>query len=86
MRSGRLGCEALRSRDDGGCLRPAASETSGWVTLATLGAVGRSPDCPDCGVVATAHDRRTVQMRDLATGGRPCRLVWSKRIWRCPDT
>nr|WP_164710224.1 transposase [Euzebya pacifica] len=35
--------------------------------------------------MAAAHDRRTVQVRDLAIGGRPCRLVWSKRIWRCRE-
>ena len=41
--------------------------------------------CPECGVVAVAHGRRTVQLRDLAVTGRPCRLVWAKRIWRCRE-
>jgi transposase len=41
--------------------------------------------CPDCGVLASAHDRRTVQVRDLPVTGRPCRLVCTKRIWRCVE-
>lgn len=61
-----------------------ATLVDGEVCLA-VETVGRRPGCPDCGVVAAAHDRRTVQVRDLAIGGRPCRLVWSKRIWRCRE-
>ena len=61
-----------------------ATLVDGEVCLA-VETVGRRPGCPDCGVVATAHDRRTVQVRDLAIGSRPCRLVWSKRIWRCRE-
>src|SRR5205814_1020443 len=41
--------------------------------------------CPDCGVRAVGHGRRRVQVRDLPIAGRPVRLVWAKRIWRCPD-
>jgi transposase len=41
--------------------------------------------CPDCGVVAVAHDRMEVDYRDLAAFGRPARLVWSKRRWRCEE-
>jgi transposase len=41
--------------------------------------------CPDCGVMASSHDRRTVHLRDMAVTGRPCRLVWAKRIWRCRE-
>ena len=41
------------------------------------------PGCSGCGVPAAAHDRRTVVLRDLPVTGRPCRLVWAKRIWRC---
>ncbi len=39
--------------------------------------------CPDCGVVATLHDRKPRWVRDLPAGGRPVRLVWLKRVWRC---
>jgi len=41
--------------------------------------------CPSCGVVAVAHGRRRVAVRDLPVAGRPVILLWSKRIWRCPE-
>ena len=41
--------------------------------------------CPECGVVARAHDRMAVEYRDLAAFGRPARLVWAKRRWRCEE-
>ncbi len=41
--------------------------------------------CPDCGVVATLHDRKPRWVRDLPAGGRPVRLVWFKRVWRCVE-
>jgi transposase len=47
-------------------------------TLTTAG-------CGGCGTRAVAHERREVAVRDLACFGRPTRLVWVKRRWRCPD-
>jgi transposase len=41
--------------------------------------------CPDCGVRAEAQDRMTVDIRDLPCFGRPARLVWRKRRWRCRE-
>ena len=41
--------------------------------------------CPGCGVRAEAQDRMVVEVRDLACFGRPARLVWSKRRWRCRE-
>lgn len=41
--------------------------------------------CPSCGVRAVGHGRRRVEVRDLPIAGRPVRLVWAKRVWRCPD-
>jgi transposase len=41
--------------------------------------------CPDCGVVATLHDRRRVDVRDLPAAGRAVTLVWIKRVWRCRE-
>jgi transposase len=41
--------------------------------------------CWDCGVQAESQDRVRVDVRDLACFGRPARLVWSKRRWRCRD-
>ncbi len=41
--------------------------------------------CPSCGVRAQAKDRMRVEIRDLPCFGRPARLVWMKRRWRCSD-
>jgi len=41
--------------------------------------------CSRCGARAVGHGRRRVQVRDVPIAGRPVRLVWSKRLWRCPD-
>ena len=41
--------------------------------------------CPTCGVRAEAKDRLRVDIRDLPCFGRPARLVWLKRRWRCVD-
>jgi transposase len=39
--------------------------------------------CRRCGVLAEAQDRMPVAIRDLPCFGRPSRLVWIKRRWRC---
>jgi transposase len=41
--------------------------------------------CSGCGTRAMSKGRRDVHVRDLPAGGRPVVMVWSKRIWRCPD-
>jgi transposase len=41
--------------------------------------------CPGCGVRAEAQDRMVVEIRDLPAFGRPARLVWCKRRWRCRE-
>ncbi|MFJ5975634.1 ISL3 family transposase [Pseudarthrobacter oxydans] len=41
--------------------------------------------CPNCGVVAVGHGRRQVRLHDIPCFGRPVRLLWAKRVWRCPD-
>ena len=46
----------------------------------------RSPQgCPTCGVIAHVKDRRRVELVDLSMAGRPMRLVWVKRRFRCPE-
>lgn len=42
--------------------------------------------CASCGGRAEAHDRTPVAVRGLACFGRPARLVWHKRRWRCRDS
>jgi transposase len=41
--------------------------------------------CPSCGTRAVSKGRRKVRVRDLPAGGRRAVVVWSKRLWRCPD-
>lgn len=41
--------------------------------------------CAACGVQAEAHVRLRVDVRDLPCFGRPARLVWMKRRWRCRE-
>jgi transposase len=41
--------------------------------------------CPVCGVLAASHGRRTVSLIDAPCFGRPVRLVWRKRTWRCRE-
>ncbi|XAS69761.1 ISL3 family transposase [Micrococcaceae bacterium Sec5.7] len=41
--------------------------------------------CPLCGVVAIGHGRRVVRLHDTPSHGRPVRLDWAKRVWRCAD-
>ncbi len=44
-----------------------------------------SVGCGECGTRAVAHERRSVAIRDLSCFGRPARLVWHKRRWRCAE-
>jgi transposase len=41
--------------------------------------------CETCAVRAVGHGRRRVVVRDLPMAGRPVRLVWAKRLWRCAE-
>lgn len=41
--------------------------------------------CEACGTRAVGHGRRVVRVRDLPMAETPVVLVWSKRIWRCPE-
>ena len=41
--------------------------------------------CPECGVIATSRGRRTVVLVDAPCFGRPVRVVWRKRTWRCRE-
>jgi transposase len=41
--------------------------------------------CAGCGTRAESQDRVPVAIRDLPCFGRPTRLVWVKRRWRCRE-
>ena len=60
------------------------SETPDELTVVietTVAVVG----CSSCGTRVVAHERTPVAIRDLACFGRPARLVWRKRRWRCRE-
>jgi transposase len=41
--------------------------------------------CASCGTRAESQDRMPVHVRDLCCFGRPTRLIWNKRRWRCRE-
>jgi transposase len=41
--------------------------------------------CPECGAVAELKEQRIVPFVDLPCFGRPTRLCWHKRRFRCPE-
>lgn len=62
----------------------AVQETAAEVVI-RVETIRRLVGCPGCGVQATAHDRMAVEFRDLPVFGRPARIVWHKRRWRCEE-
>jgi transposase len=79
--------------DDGTGLAEAFLGLDGFTVLAvaegpsemvvTIETTADGAGCSQCGVRAEAHDRLRVDIRDLPCFGRPARLVWLKRRWRC---
>lgn len=61
-----------------------AREVDGEVELSVETTADRAW-CHGCGVRATSKDRTTVVVRDVDGFGRPARLRWSKRRWRCTE-
>ena len=53
--------------------------------VVTIETVTTQVGCGSCGVRAEAQDRMPIDIRDLACCGRPARLVWNKRRWRCVE-
>ena len=41
--------------------------------------------CPGCGVLAVGHGRVAVPLVDAPAMGRPVRILWRKRRWRCAE-
>lgn len=60
------------------------SENSDEIVI-SVETVPQVTGCDECGTRAVAHERLTVEVRDLTCFGRPARLVWIKRRWRCVD-
>ncbi|MHB8669157.1 MAG: ISL3 family transposase [Acidimicrobiales bacterium] len=60
------------------------TETPGEVVI-NIETTAELVGCGECGTRAESQDRMAVEVRDLACFGRPARLVWRKRRWRCTD-
>lgn len=57
-------------------------DTAGRVVVTVESAPG-PVGCPACGVVAIGHGRDVVTLVDAPCFGRPVRVRWRKRRWRC---
>ncbi len=75
--------EAMLGRDGVRVLR--VQEGAGEIVI-EIETIGELVGCPGCGVVARAHGRTAVDYRELAAFGRPVRLRWDKRRWRCEES
>jgi transposase len=73
-------CEVLVGLPDVGVL--GVVDTA--VVEVHIEATTERPPCPDCGQGVHLKDQRPVVLVDLPCFGRPTRLVWHKRRWRCP--
>lgn len=60
-------------------------EEPGQLLVVVIETRGEVPACGGCGVRADLKDRAPVDHVDLACFGRPTRLRWVKRRWRCLD-
>ena len=61
-------------------------DTSGPVVELHVEKLARVVGCPTCGVVAQFKGWREVVLIDLPAFGKPTRLHWHKRRWRCADS
>ena len=57
-------------------------DTAGRVVVTVESAPG-PVGCPACGVVVIGHGRDVVTLVDAPCFGRPVRVRWRKRRWRC---
>ena len=75
-------CDLLVGLDG---LHVVALAEDGKRLVVTVESPPRRVGCADCGVIAPSHGRRPVMLIDTPCFGRPVRLVWRKRTWRCAD-
>jgi transposase len=76
-------CDLLVGLDG---LRVIAVERRGRDALTvTVESPPRPVGCPGCGVLAIGHGRVPVPLVDAPAMGRPVRLLWRKRRWRCQE-
>ncbi len=82
MKDGTGLAEAILGLDGFRVLGVDESSSEVVITVETIASVA---GCRSCGVLAEIHDRLRVEVRDLPCFGRPARLIWLKRRWRCRE-
>ena len=65
-------------------IKAVADKAGGGLTV-TVESPPEPTGCPICGVITASHGRRTVVLVDAPCFGRPVRVVWRKRTWRCRE-
>jgi transposase len=79
-------CDLLVGLEGFHVVEVAERESKGgrWLRVVVESA-SRTEGCRSCGVVAHSHGRRNVVLVDTPCFGRPVRLIWRKRSWRCRE-
>ncbi len=62
-----------------------AEDTEAGVLRVKVESLPALMGCPACGVIAHSRGRREVVLVDAPCFGRPVRVVWRKRTWRCTE-
>lgn len=60
-------------------------EDHGGRVRVVVESAARQEGCRTCDVIAYSHGRREVRLVDVPCFGRPVRLIWRKRTWRCGE-
>lgn len=76
-------CELLVGLGDVDVL--GVDDTAGEFVEVTVQTRSNRAFCSGCGVLATLKEYQPTVLVDLACFGRPARLCWRKRRWRCPE-
>lgn len=76
-------CELLVGLEDGDVL--GVDDTSADFIEVTVRTRTSRMFCHGCGVLAGLKEWQPTQLVDLASFGRPARLCWRKRRWRCAE-
>ncbi|GAA4428653.1 ISL3-like element ISAar39 family transposase [Georgenia halophila] len=77
-------CDVLVGLDGVHVIAVERDDANGALTV-TVESAPRLEGCPRCGVVAVSLGRPVVELIDAPMAGRPVRIRWRKRSWRCPE-
>lgn len=80
-------CDVLVGLDGLHVIEVGASATAvaGDRLMVTVETAPGAPGCPSCGVIAAWRGRRDRVLIDIPCFGRPVRIRWRARTWRCVE-